>query len=458
MEVESLKTLIRTASVVLLCACVSTAYAQEQVTPQGQASSTITINQALELACRNNPNLRIAVNRVQRARGVVAEARANFNPNFNASLVERVQGPPVTFDLPEGGTIDIVEQTNTAANLNMFLPLDISNRLGYSSDIAKYQFQIDYLDLLATSEQLILDVKTAYYNLLRACGQQQTAQSAVDAAVSVLNETTARFEEGAIAKFDVTRAEVSVANLNQALIATKNRVLVAQATLNQVMGIDINTPTTVIKPDIPTVADTVDIPKRVEEAYVNRPEVKAANTAIALNEKNVRLQRTGTLPSASITGDLNYTFKVSGFNATNENYLVAAVLSVPIWDGGVTKARVQQARADVAASQNSLDQTKLNVALEVRTAALDLQEAAQRTQSTTQNVTLGEEALRLAEVRYQAGIATLVEVTDAQNALTLARFNNVASQYDYATAIARLQRATATQPELCNLQLLDPKL
>lgn len=447
-----MKTLLRTAVVVLLCVCVSATFAQEQANPP------ITIDKALEIACKNNPNLRIAVNNVQRARGVVDEAQANFNPKFNLLVNNTYQGPPVTIENPGGGpAIDIVRTTNTTSNLTMLLPLDINNRLGYTTDITKYQFQIDYLDLLATSEQLILDVKLAYYNLLRACGQQQTAQSAVDDANGVLNETKSRYEAGAVAKFDVTRAEVNVANLNQALIVAKNNVFIAQSVLNKVMGIDISTPTSVIKPEIPAVPDNIDIPKYVDEAYTNRPEVKAATTAIALTKKNIKLQRTGYLPSANLSGNANYAFSVSGFNATNTTYLVAALVNFPIWDGGITRAKVEQAKADEAISLNSLDNTKLNVALEVRTAALDLQESGERTKSTAQNVALAEEALRLSEVRYEAGIATLVEVTNAQSALTLARFNNVAAQYDYASALARLQRATATQPEVCNLQLLEAK-
>ena len=445
-----MKTLIRTAVVVLLCACVNAAFAQEQ------ANAPITIDKALEIACKNNPNLRIAVNNVQLARGIVDEAQANFNPKFNVAVTETYQGPPVTIENPGGGPpIDIVKTTNTTSNLTMLLPLDISNRLGYTTDIAKYQFEIDYLDLLATSEQLILDVKLAYYNMLRACGQQQTAQSAVDDANAVLKETQSRYEAGAVAKFDVTRAEVNVANLDQALIVAKNNVFIAQSTLNRVMGIDINTPTCVVKPETPVAPDNIDVPKSVDLAYANRPEVKASETAIALTKKNIKLQRTGYLPSANITGNTNYAFNVSGFNASNTTYLVAAAVSFPIWDGGITRARVEQAKAQESIAQNSLDVTKLNVAQEVRTAALDLQESRERTKSTAQNVTLAEEALRISEVRYAEGIATLVEVTNAQSALTVARFNNVAAQYDYASALARLQRAMATQPEICNLQLLE---
>ena len=101
-----------------------------------------------------------------------------------------------------------------------------------------------------------------------------------------------------------------------------------------------------------------------------------------------------------------------------------------------------------------LERVKLGVAREVRVAALNLQEAALRTESTAQTVALAQEALRLANVRYEAGIAVAVEVTNAESQLTQARFNQVNAAYDYAIALAQLQRAASDQPEIVKLQLL----
>ena len=84
-----------------------------------------------------------------------------------------------------------------------------------------------------------------------------------------------------------------------------------------------------------------------------------------------------------------------------------------------------------------------------------LEEAAKRTRTTAESVALAEEALRLANVRYEAGIAVLVEVTNAESQLTQARFNEVNALYDYAIALADLQRATSSQPEIEKLRLVD---
>ena len=106
---------------------------------------------------------------------------------------------------------------------------------------------------------------------------------------------------------------------------------------------------------------------------------------------------------------------------------------------------------------DSLEQTKLGVAFEVRSAALTVQEAMERISSTADNVAMAEEALRLATVRYTSGYSVLVEVTDAESALTQAKYNLVRARYDYNIALADLQRSTATQPEMDKLQVFVAK-
>ena len=417
----------------------------------------ITIDQALEIAFQQSPVIGEALAQIQRSQAVVAEARANYLPKFNAQVTQQWQGPPVSFTPPGSTTpLSIVPSSDTRANANVFLPLDINNRLGYTAQLARYQNQIDYLNLRSVSQRLIFEVKTAYYTVLRAMGQEEVSQAAVDVANARLRDANVRFAAGDAPKFDVTRAQVDVANLNQQLIQAKSRVAVAKAALNRVMGVDVNSPTEVVRSEVVVENIKVDIPQSVLRAQTLRPEVLSVETAIALGQTNVRLQRTAILPSLGATGQINYDVEASGFSTKNTSWIALLDLKIPIWDGGITAARVAQAYADVNRSREQLEQTRLGTGLEARTAALALQQAIERVSTTAENVILAEEALRLATVRYNAGIATLVEVTDAESALTQAKFNAVDARYDYAVALADLQRAESAQPEIAKLQLINP--
>ncbi|MCE5323528.1 TolC family protein [bacterium] len=457
------------AAIAVLALCASGVFAQGQAKTQApsqkpggileapspsELSCPITMNKALELAFRYNPSIKIAVDQMQKSQGTVDEARASFNPQFSAQGVYARQNE---IESNFGGQSFLLQRADTLdGTLNAVLPLDINKKLGYTRDIAKYQFDIQYLSLLTTSEDLILSVKTAYYDLLRACGQQDVAQAAVDVAQTRLNNTQAMFEAGTVAKFDVTTAQTDLANLNQQLIQAKNRVLVAQAALNRVMGVDVNIPTQIVK-QTPTIQGVpVDVPAAIQTAYQKRPEVQAQEKVVKLNEKGVKLQRSSYYPTLTLAALYGYTFATTGLNTANSNYQGTLTLNIPIWNGGITRARVEQAQADVENSKDTLNQIQLGVSLDVRTAALSLEEAAKRVATTQQNVDLADEALRLANVRYNAGIALLVEVTNAESQLTQANFNNVNAMYDYATAQAQLQRATSCIPELANLALLNP--
>jgi outer membrane protein TolC len=408
----------------------------------------------MQVAFQNSPEIQSALSDVEASRGVFGEARARFNPTFNIQASTTRQGPITAVEFPGGGAVQTVSPTSSQAKLAVTLPLDISRQLKYGSDIAIYQFQIQYLSMVSVSQQLIADVKSSYYNLLRACGQELVARSAVDSAKARLDNIRAKCDEGNAPKFDVTSAEVELENLNQQLIAASNQVSIAQSSLNAVLGVDVNNPTQVVSGDVPVTIKQIDIPKSVDDAYSKRPEVKIAQTAVTLSETNVNLQKTGYLPSLNLSGGPSYNFNPSGFSSNKYSWQVSATLNIPVWNGGITKSRVQQAKADVQGSVASLDQVKLGVAKEVRRAALNLQEAALRTQTTAHAVALAEDALGIATDRYDAGIAVLVEVTNAQSQLTQARFNYVNAQYDYAIALAQLQRATSSQPELSQLQLL----
>ncbi|MCL5105209.1 MAG: TolC family protein [Armatimonadetes bacterium] len=437
--------------------CVAASATWAATTPP-DLSKPITVDQSLEIAFQHNPDIKIALDQIQKSKGVVNETRANFNPKFSAQATYLRQ-PALEATFPGSGdqgpqNITIQSPQNTTIGTSTTLPLDINKRLTYTSDIARLQFDIQYLNMVSVSERVIVSVKSAYYDLLRASGQALVAQAAVDVADVRLANTKSRFEAGTVPKFDVTTAEVDLANLNQQLIQAQNRVELARSTFNRTLGIDINSPTQVVESVPPATLTKVDVPASTVTAYTQRPEVKAARAAIDLNHRNVKLQQTGRLPSLSVNTATTYQLETTTFNTSNVFWQATLNFSVPIWDGGITSARVQQARADVQNSQDTLDQTKLGVGQEVRNAALNVEEAAKRIQTTSGAVSLAEEALRLANVRYEAGIAVLVEVTNAESQLTQAKFNYVNAQYDYATALAQLQRATSTQPELSQLQLL----
>lgn len=197
-----------------------------------------------------------------------------------------------------------------------------------------------------------------------------------------------------------------------------------------------------VDPEITVSSDLpLDLATAVSEAYAIRPEVLNAATAVRISERNVDLARRGRRPDVSLSGQYLFTPDAAGFSANERSWNIGAQLTVPIFEGGLTRARVDQAQADLSAARDTLESVRQAVALEVRTGLLDLQEAARRRQTAAANVVQAREALRIAQVRFRSGVSTTVEVTDAQVAFTQARSNQVSADFDYLTAEAQLRRA-----------------
>lgn len=198
-------------------------------------------------------------------------------------------------------------------------------------------------------------------------------------------------------------------------------------------------------PPGPTPASGQPLPLAEDEAFrealSRRPEVQQAQENVRLNRERIRFEARARRPELALFGSYTLTPDATGLAAVDHQWRVGANLSVNVFDAGLIRSRVRQAEADRDTAQAQLVQVQQSVALEVRTALLNLREAQERRQTTAANVQQAQEALRIAQVRYRSGVSTNVEVTDAQVALTDAETNQVNAEYDYLNAEAALARA-----------------
>lgn len=429
----------------------------------------LSMDEAIAIAAANNPGLATARERVLRAQNVVRETKGldNFTVGLTGNYSRFVPTSSTTVIGPNGQpqTVQIVPPSSTSAAATVTQPIDVSGRIRLGVGLAGLQLNIQEYGEAQTLQQLIFDTKTAYYGVLRAEANVDVARSSVRLAEERLRIATAQFTAGTAPRFDVDRAQVDVTNFTQTLIQALNAVDVAKATLSRTVGINANDPIEVQNQVVTVTPVTFDIPSLTNQALVARPEVQQAVTGVRFAQKNVKFVSTEDQPQLAAFATSNYSSTVtssgaaaggSSFGPKNLRYTYGLSVNWPIWTGGVTRARVAEARNDVNIARDTLTQAQLGVELDVRTGALNVMEASRRVGSSQANVTLAEEALRLATVRYQEGVATQVEVIDAQNALIQAQTNYVSAQYDYLRASAQLQRAVANQPEYTALTSSAP--
>jgi len=340
-------------------------------------------------------------------------------------------------------TIRLGNLENRTARISLTQPIDISGIIRNAVRTATLGETIAELDFRRARNDLLLQVVEAYQGVARAEEFVRVAEEALRNAEERLRLIRAQVDAGVASQFDLLRAETQVAQNQQALLNARNGVQLAQARLNSILGRDLETPVQVVLPShLPDLEGTLET--LTERAYAQRPEVRSAEQGIRLARANIQNERRGVLPTLALSGQWDFNLNTSSFNPRRETFTGVAVLSVPIWDGGVTQARVAQARNDLQIAELRLKQTKDLVALEVRSAYLNLLDARARLEVARKGLEQATEALRLARVRFEAGVSPQLEISDAELAFTQARTNLVNTQYDYLNAYAALLKAVGT--------------
>ena len=270
----------------------------------------------------------------------------------------------------------------------------------------------------------------------------KVAEEAVEVAGKHYKNVKSLFEVGMASKFDLLRSEVEVANLKPQLIKARNNLKIAELRLKTLLGLDLSQPVE-IKGDITYETFEPDQEECLIRALQNRPEISQLKYQKQMAGEMLKLARASSLPSLALAGAYNFWADQFNFNkdAWQNFYVVNLVFTIPIFNGFSTSARVAQSKAMI----RELSFTKRGlmdmVKFEVRQALLKLNEAKESLLSQGKNVEQAQESLRIAELNFSEGMATTLDVSSVQAALTMAKTNYLQALYDYVISLAQLEKA-----------------
>lgn len=342
-------------------------------------------------------------------------------------------------DFGSGGTN--LNQYSVRASVSQLI--DITGLLRTAIRIGDLEKALTRLEIARVRQDTALQVRNGYYNVLRAQAFVRVNEAAVAQSEELVRVTEAQLRAGVAAQFDVLRAQTQLENNRQALISSRNQVSIARNAFAVSLGVDPSTPVDLQEPEVPA-PTTLDEQALVNQAFTQRPEYFQADVNLLKAEKNIRLARRNLEPflNASLSGTYNPSPAIVANQTATGSF--GLTLTVPLYDGGATRAQVEAARSDERGAQIQKDQFVRGIKAEVQQAVIAVRDATERAQVTQRTVGQAREALRLANVRFRAGVGTQLDVNDAQTALTQAETNAVNAQYDYLGALARLQRAVGT--------------
>jgi outer membrane protein TolC len=376
-----------------------------------------------------------------------------FEPDSTASMAERIRyleqnAPNAGLEGLGGlfGNLPFGQQHAYVASVNASQLLYSGGRTGAAMKIAKQygtQARLGFREQLSGIE---LDVRTAYYHALLARELEDIAAAAVEQAQRFLDQERLRFQSGSSSELDVLRAEVSLENLRPQLVEARNASELATLDLKRLVNIPVTQAlelTTRLE-EPPTDSGTV---AHVAAAKVDaRPAVQSAETQVAIREQQVSIAKGAYLPSVSL--QLNYgrqlwpnrAFDWSGAD-WRPDFTASIGVTVPIFSGFKRGADVELAQVELRQSQLQLSQLRESVQLEYERARGERERARSSIAARRRTVDQAQRVYDLTVLRYEKGLATQLETSDARLALLQARTNLAQAISDFFVADAQMTKA-----------------
>lgn len=400
------------------------------------AAMDIDLKGAVTTAIQNNRDITIAELKRREAEADVSAAAAKKNPSVSYSW-QRNQYPTQVVTTVVG-----TQSSNHgySQGINVSWPIWTFGKVEGAIDAARYQKNIADLTVYKTEADTKLAAVQAYYQYLEAVKLAEVQAQSVTDYASHLNNVQQQFDAGIVAKLDVLSSNVSLANAKQKSIAADNTRDVAEANLNNIMRVPMNTTLNPLDKNFPEPEFDLTMEQAILMAQKYRWELVEADYGVRAAEASLRSAKAGYLPTVSVGG--GYSWKEASVTAVDkDDWAVQGGLSWSLWDGGATQASVKKADAAVKTAQETLLQAREKIELEVRQDYLNVLSYKEQIRAAEASVAQAEEAYKIATVRYSSGVGINLDVLDAELALNTARTNYITALYNYNIGLATLEHA-----------------
>lgn len=345
-----------------------------------------------------------------------------------------------------GGANSITNAFSNGISVN--IPLYTGGLVEGQIDVAKLGKTNAQEEILRVEQATKYSAIEGYYGLLAYQELQGVYHEAVDNLQGHLDNVQAQYNVGTKAKVDVLSSDVSLANAKTTAITADNNVAVAESNLNNILGLPLETKLNLADHQLPFDTYNISLQEATDYAMKYRPEVLQAAIAVQEAERNIDIADAGNKPTVAITGGNDWADNTfPGIDANKRSWKVAAGVTYNFYDGGATKAKVNQAKQDLLVARETEQKTREAVQLEVKQAYLNIRSAAQKVEETQTVVDQARENYRIQNIRYQAGVGINLDVLDAQLSLNEAQVNHIQALYDYNVGIAKLEQVMGVDVE-----------
>ncbi len=426
------------AACLALTAAGSAVAAQPPAAPAAQPSARLTLAEAEHTAIQNNPNISVARLLALAQAQMVREARSGLMPMLSGDLtaVGAHDGSRITAGFINNPSI----YDRAAGGLTVSQLITDFGRTHNLIRSAQSTAQAQLEDERATEQDITLTVDQAYYQVLTAQDVLKVAQETVAERQATVDQVGALTKAKLRSDVDLSFADVQLSQAKLLLLDARDQDQTAMADLNAVLGSEQDRQYALVDqaPANPAPPPQSAGPL-VQQAFAARPDLAALNDDFMAATQYSKAERDLWMPTISALATVGGTpvradqIQSSWYGAAGAN------IGIPIFNGLLFNADIRAAKLRAGAAQQQVRNLEDNIARDVRTAVLDAQDAFQRIGVTEEMLSQSNMALDLSQRRYNIGLSSIVELTQAQLAQTQAEIAEVNARYAYQTALAQLR-------------------
>ena len=390
-------------------------------------AADLSLAQAIEMALSQNTSLKVT----QKAEDTAAAARKEAKGNNGAS-VESSDG--LSTSKKSGNP----HKAGNSLSISGSLPLYTGGKNQANIKRAELGVETAALTTDRERENVKLDVVQAYYNALEAKKTIDVDQESVDNYEAHYTNVSQLYSAGSKARIDVLRSSVELSNARQTLIKAQNAYEVDIAKLRNLLNIDRSEPLN-LTTDFSYDKFDIDMDSCIAYAYRNRKDLLVDQYNLDRAELAVTAAKAGFKPTLSLSLGAGQNNNFNPNSTSSQDVSAGITASWNVFDSGVTKAAVQAAEASRDTAKLNLVKDQENIDYALRQAYYNMREAEKRFNSTGDAVNQAEEDYYIAREKYRAGEGLMLDIIDAQLALSQAKLNYISAQYDYARYKAEVE-------------------
>ena len=395
-------------------------------------AASLSIDEAVSMAVDRNNDIKIADEEIKAAQANLSAAKG-----ANGVSVSLSSSLSASDGVKDGFESDFTRDNSNSISAS--IPIYTGGKNELNIDNSKIELAKSQLNLERTKETVRYDTIKAYYDILEAKRTIDIDQESVSNYQSHLTNVQNLYAAGSIPKSDVLRSEVALSDAQQSLISAKNKYEINLSTFRNIIKLDRSEPVQLTQ-DFSYRPFSMSMEECLDYAADFRRDLMAARLELDAAQNDIDIAKAGYKPTVNFSLSSGWD-KQALPSSDDYDYRAGISASWNVFDSNVTRSQVDAAQANYSKAGYSLANTQDDIDLAVRQAYLNMREAEQRFNSTQLAVKQAEEDYFIASEKYRVGAGVILDVLDAEVALSQARMNYTSAQYDYARYRAELEYA-----------------